>query len=45
MSNYMENMMNKENAKNIKNKEKTKTQNENIKPWEKFIVSKIFSQL
>jgi len=40
MSNYMKNMMNKENAKNVKNKEKTTTQNENIKPGKDLLFQK-----
>ena len=43
MSNYMKNMMNKENAKNVKNKEKTTAQNENIKPGKDLLFQKFSS--
>jgi len=40
MSNYMKNILNKENAKNNKNKEKTVQQNENIKPGKDLLYQK-----
>ena len=43
MSNYMKNIMNKENAKNIKNKEKNVAQNENIKPGKDLLFQKFSS--
>ena len=40
MSNYMKNLLNKENAKNAKNKEKNLPQNENIKPGKDLLYQK-----
>ena len=40
MSNYMKNLMSKENAKNAKNKEKNLPQNENIKPGKDLLYQK-----
>ena len=40
MSNYMKNLSNKENAKNVKNKEKNLPQNENIKPGKDLLYQK-----
>ena len=40
MSNYMKNLLNKENAKNTKNKEKNLPQNENIKPGKDLLYQK-----
>ena len=40
MSNYMKNLSNKENAKNVKNKEKNLPQNENIEPGKDLLYQK-----
>ena len=40
MSNYMKNLLNKENAKNVKNKEKNLPHNENIKPGKDLLYQK-----